>query len=337
MSEQPIRHDWTLEEVAELYREPLLDLVYRAAGVHRRFHELGEVQLCTLLSVKTGNCPEDCAYCSQSAHYDTEVTPEGLWAVEDVLEQARQAREGGATRFCMATAWRQVRDDQEFERVLEMVRGVRALGLEACTTLGMLTAQQARRLAQAGLSAYNHNLDTSEAFYGNIVTTRTYRERLETLGNVARAGIAICCGAIIGMGEAEEDRVQFLHTVATLNPHPESVPVNALVPVPGTPLAERPPVSPFEFVRMIATARLLMPRAMVRLSAGRLSLSPEAQALAFLAGANSIFTGERLLTTPNPQWESDSALLEALGLRRRTPGQEQGGEAATAGDAAPSS
>ena len=314
-----MKNDWTLEDVGELYRRPLFDLIYEAAGVHRRHHEAGEVQLCTLLSVKTGNCPEDCAYCSQSVHHKTGVEPEELWQVEDVLERAGQARAAGATRFCMATAWRGVRDGEAFERVLAMVRGVRALGLEACATLGMLSAEQARRLAEAGLSAYNHNLDTSEAFYGEIVTTRTYGERLETLGHVARAGISLCCGAIIGMGETEEDRIAFLHTVATLDPQPESVPINALVPVAGTPLENRPPVNPFEFVRMIAVARILIPRAMVRLSAGRLGLSQEAQALAFLAGANSIFTGDKLLTTPNPQWQNDAGLLDALGLHARPP------------------
>lgn len=322
MEEIKIRHDWTEEEVRTLYTEPLLELVYRAAGVHRQFHEAGEVQLCTLLSVKTGNCPEDCAYCSQSAHHKTDVAPEALWEVGAVLEKAAQAKAAGSTRFCMATAWRGARDDEDFERVLEMVRGVRELGLEACTTLGMLSADQARRLAEAGLTAYNHNLDTSEAYYGKIVSTRSYGDRLETLGHVARAGIGMCCGAIIGMGESETDRMQFLHTVATLDPHPESVPVNALVPVKGTPLADQAPVDPMEFVRMIAAARLLMPRAMVRLSAGRLSLSTEAQALAFLAGANSIFTGDRLLTTPNPEWGSDSELLDTLGLQGRPPHKE---------------
>lgn len=319
MQDSTVRHDWTIEEVRELYHQPLLELIYRAGGVHRLHHAAGEVQLCTLLSIKTGNCPEDCAYCAQSVHHKTDVRPEALWEVGAVLEKARAAKAAGSTRFCMATAWRGVRDGVEFDSVLEMVRGVRALGMEACTTLGMLTAGQAGRLAAAGLTAYNHNLDTSEAFYGNIVTTRTYAERLETLGHVAGAGIALCCGAILGMGEAEEDRVQFLHTVATLTPHPESVPINALVPVKGTPLGDRPPVNAFEFVRMIAVARLLMPRAMVRLSAGRLALTPEAQALAFLAGANSIFTGDRLLTTPNPEWESDSGLLQALGLKGRAP------------------
>ncbi|MCZ6627342.1 MAG: biotin synthase BioB [SAR324 cluster bacterium] len=309
----------TLEEVRELYHRPLFDLIHEAAEVHRRHHEPGEVQLCTLLSVKTGNCPEDCAYCSQSAHYKTDVQPEELWEVADVLEQARRAKAQGSTRFCMATAWRNVRDGEEFDRVLEMVRGVRALGLEACTTLGMLSPEQARRLADAGLTAYNHNLDTSEAYYGKIISTRSYTDRLETLGHVARAGISLCCGAIIGMGESDEDRLRFLHTVATLDPPPESVPINALVPVKGTPLQDQPPVAPLEFVRMIAVARILMPGAMVRLSAGRLGLSVEAQALAFLAGANSIFTGEKLLTTPNPEWQSDSALLSALGMQGRPP------------------
>ncbi|HWP35011.1 MAG TPA: biotin synthase BioB [Thermodesulfobacteriota bacterium] len=309
-----IRTDWSRAEVGALYRRPLLELIYDAATLHRRYHDPREVQLCTLLSVKTGGCPEDCAYCPQSAHYRTGVVPTRLMAVEEVVARARQAQAAGSTRFCLGAAWREVRDGRDFDRVLAMVREVRALGLEVCCTLGMLTAEQARRLAEAGLTAYNHNLDTSAEFYPRIITTRRYEERLRTLEHVRAAGISVCCGGIIGMGESEADRIAFLHTLATLSPHPESVPINALVRVEGTPLADRPPVEPFELVRMVAVARILMPASIVRLSAGRLSLSPEAQALAFLAGANSIFTGDRLLTTPNPGLDADRALLATLGL-----------------------
>ncbi len=318
---------WTLKAVRELFDRPLLDLVFEAARVYREHHARQEVQLCTLLSVKTGACPEDCGYCPQSAHHDSPVKPQKLMEPREVLERAREAREAGSTRFCMGAAWREVKDGPDFERVLEMVRGVRALGLEACCTLGMLTEEQARRLKEAGLSAYNHNLDSSEDFYGSIISTRTYEERLQTLQNVARAGIAACCGGIIGMGESVEDRATLLCTLANLDSPPESVPINALVAAPGTPLEGKPPVDPFELVRMIAAARVLFPRAKVRLSAGRLSLSPEAQALCFMAGADSIFTGEKLLTTPNPSWESDRALLKTLGL---TPLEPEAG-AATAG------
>lgn len=314
VSSAPQPAAWTREAVAAVYRTPLLELVYRAAGVHRAHFAPEDVQRCTLLSIKTGNCPEDCAYCSQSAHHATHVQPEALMDVNAVLAAARAARAEGSTRFCMAAAWRSPRNDASFERLLEMVRGVRALGLEACCSVGMVSAEQARRLAGAGLTALNHNLDTSPEFYGQIVTTRTYAERLETLRHAAEAGIAQCCGGIVNMGESEADRIGLLHALTTLRPAPESVPINALVPVAGTPLADRPPLAPLDFVRMVATARILFPRARVRLSAGRLSLSPEAQALAFLAGANSIFAGERLLTTPNPQWATDEALLRALGL-----------------------
>ncbi len=311
------RTDWTIEEVREIYHRPLLELVFEAAAVHRRHHDPREVQCCTLLSVKTGGCPEDCAYCPQSAHYPTGVTPTKLLDVDEVLAHAERARAAGATRFCLGAAWREVKDNRDFDRVLAMVRAVSALGLEVCCTLGMLSAGQARRLAEAGLTAYNHNLDTSRDFYPRIISTRTYDDRLRTLRHVREAGITVCCGGIIGMGETDEARIGLLHTLATLDPHPESVPINALVPVEGTPLAGRPPVDPLELVRMVAASRVLMPRATVRLSAGRLSLSPEAQALAFLAGANSIFTGEKLLTTPNPGFDEDLALLGRLGLRPR--------------------
>lgn len=315
--------DLTRADVAAIYHSPLLDLVYRAATVHREHHAPGEVQLCTLLSVKTGGCPEDCAYCPQAARYHTGIDRHGLLKLDSVLEAAREAKEAGSTRFCMGAAWREVRDNRHFDEVLEMVSGVRDLGLEVCCTLGMLTESQAERLKDAGLYAYNHNLDSSREFYPEIIGTRTYDDRLETLANVHRAGLSVCCGGIIGMGETVDQRIDLLHTLATLPSPPESVPVNALVPVPGTPLEDCPPVSTWEMVRMIASARLLMPRAMVRLSAGRSRMSAEQQALCFLAGANSIFTGEKLLTTPNPSFDSDEGLLELLGLTPREPYTQQ--------------
>ena len=315
-------------DVAAIYHSPLLNLVYRAATVHREHHAPGEVQLCTLLSVKTGGCPEDCAYCPQAARYHTGIDRHGLLKLDAVLEAAREAREAGSTRFCMGAAWREVRDNRHFDEVLEMVSGVRDLGLEVCCTLGMLTESQAERLKEAGLYAYNHNLDSSREFYPEIIGTRTYDDRLETLVNVHKAGLSVCCGGIIGMGETVDQRIDLLHTLATLPSPPESVPVNALVPVPGTPLEDCPPVSTWEMIRMIASARLLMPRAMVRLSAGRSRMSAEQQALCFLAGANSIFTGEKLLTTPNPSFDSDEGLLELLGLTPREPYTQQDTHAA---------
>jgi biotin synthase len=311
----PARHDWTLEEIEAIYTTPLLELIFQAQLVHREHHRPDEVQGCMLLSIKTGGCPEDCAYCPQSAHYHTGLAREELLSVGETLAAARSARDNGATRFCMGAAWRDVPQDARFERVLEMVRGVRALGMEACCTLGMLTGEQAEALAQAGLTAYNHNLDTSPEFYGEIIHTRTYRERLDTLGRVRQAGITVCSGGIIGMGEDRAARCGLLQQLSSLNPHPESVPVNMLVRVAGTPLADQPPVDPFELVRTIAAARILMPRAKVRLSAGRLSLSEEAQALCFLAGANSVFLGDKLLTTPNPAQDADTRLFERLGMR----------------------
>lgn len=313
----------TRADVAAIYHSPLLDLIYRAASVHREHHVPGEVQLCTLLSVKTGGCPEDCAYCPQAARYHTGIDRHGLLKLDAVLEAAREAREAGSTRFCMGAAWREVRDNRHFDEVLEMVSGVRDLGLEVCCTLGMLTESQAERLKEAGLYAYNHNLDSSREFYPKIIGTRTYDDRLETLANVHKAGLSVCCGGIIGMGETVNQRIDLLHTLATLPSPPESVPVNALVPVPGTPLEDCPPVSTWEMVRMIASARVLMPKAMVRLSAGRSRMSAEQQALCFLAGANSIFTGEKLLTTPNPSFDSDEGLLELLGLTAREPYRQQ--------------
>jgi len=309
-----IRHDWTLAEVRAIHDLPLLDLVHRAQGVHREHFGDNKVQLCSLLSVKTGGCPEDCAYCPQAARYQTGVAAQPLMELDEVLAAARKAREAGATRFCMGAAWREVKDGPQFDRVLEMVRGVKRMGMEACCTLGMLTAGQAERLKEAGLDAYNHNLDTSRERYGEIITTRTWEDRLQTLQNVRRAGISVCCGGILGMGESVEDRCELLRTLAEQDPHPESVPINALVAVRGTPLAERPKVGTLEMVRAIATARILMPRAMVRLSAGRQQLSEEAQLLCMLAGANSVFFGERLLTTGNPAYEQDMALFEAAGI-----------------------
>jgi biotin synthase len=311
------RHDWTLAEIEAIYLAPLPELVFRAQSVHRAYHVSDEVQGCALLSIKTGGCPEDCAYCPQSAHYETEVGRGQSMEVEAVLGAAARARAGGATRFCMGAAWRDAPEGAAFERVLAMVRGVRALGMEACCTLGMLTDGQAEALAAAGLTAYNHNLDTSPEHYGAIITTRTYADRLATLERVRRAGVAVCCGGILGLGEGRRDRWRLLEQLATQRPHPESVPINLLVRVAGTPLAEGAPVDPLELVRMIAAARILMPAAMVRLSAGRLALSDEAQALCFLAGANSIFMGDRLLTTPNPTADRDAGLFERLGMRLR--------------------
>jgi biotin synthase len=305
----------TLSEVRAIHDLPLPELLFRAHQVHRAHHPADQVQLCTLLSVKTGGCPEDCAYCPQSAHYETPVSVEKSLSVGEVLDAAARARDAGATRFCMGAAWREVKDGPAFDSVLEMVRGVRALGLEACVTLGMLDDAQARRLKDAGLTAYNHNLDTSRAHYASIITTRSYDDRLRTLSAVRRAGITICSGGIIGMGESIDDRCEMLRTLATLEPQPESVPINTLVASEGTPLASMPPVDPLELVRMIATARILMPRARVRLSAGRLSLTREAQVLCFFAGANSIFYGEKLLTTGNPDVDADRELLDVAGLK----------------------
>ena len=310
-----IKNTWTREEVAAIYNRPVLELVYEGATVHRQYHDPSEVQVCTLLSVKTGGCPEDCAYCPQAARYHTGVKVHRLLEVDEVLGKALEAKEAGSTRFCMGAAWREVRDNRDFDKVIDMVKGVNQLGMEVCCTLGMLTHEQALKLKKAGLYAYNHNLDTSEEFYGYIITTRTYRDRLETLEHVRSAKISVCSGGIIGMGEGEKDRIGMLHTLATLPEHPESVPVNALVPVEGTPLEDQPRVSVWEMIRMIATARILMPRAMVRLSAGRIRMSLEEQALCFLAGANSIFAGDKLLTTPNPGVVEDREMFQILQLK----------------------
>jgi len=309
------RHDWTRNEVSAVYNTSLLDLLFEAQAVHRRHFQAGEVQLCQLLSIKTGGCPEDCAYCPQSAHYQTGLERQDLLSVDRVYETAREAREQGVTRFCLGAAWRQVSDGPEFDSVLDMVRAVSSLGMEVCCTLGMLNESQASRLAEAGLHAYNHNLDTSPEFYGQIISTRYYEDRLHTLENVRKAGITVCCGGIIGMGESDEDRVGLLHQLASLKPHPESVPVNTLARVQGTPLADEEPIDPLVLVRTIASARILMPMSRVRLSAGRQSMSRETVTLCFMAGANSVFVGEKLLTTSNPSRDQDELLLQDLDLR----------------------
>lgn len=307
------------QDVIELYHRPLLDLIYEAAGVHRAHHEHHEMQMCTLLSIKTGGCMEDCKYCSQSIHNNADLEKEILMKTDEVLEQARKAKEAGSTRFCMGAAWPRVMDGRAFDRVCDMVKGVSDMGMEACCTLGMLTEEQAVKLKEAGLTAYNHNLDTSEEYYDKIITTRSYQDRLDTLANVAKAGISACCGGILGLGESEDDRISLFHTLSNLDPQPESVPINMLVPVAGTPLENVKPLNIFEWIRCIAVARILMPKAMVRLSAGRLEISKEAQAMAFMAGANAIFTGEKLLTTPNPEKDYDTALLDELGMKPRAP------------------
>jgi biotin synthase len=313
------RHDWTLSEIRAIFELPLFELVDRARAVHLSFHEKDKVQLCTLLSVKTGGCPEDCAYCPQSSHYDTTVKGEAMLKLDEVLSAARAAKEHGATRFCMGAAWREVKDGPAFERVLEMVKGVKGMGLEACVTLGMLSEGQAKRLKDAGLDAYNHNLDTSRDNYRTIISTRTYDDRLNTLKNVRHAGITVCSGGIIGMGESSGDRAGMLLELARLEPHPESVPINALVRVAGTPLALQPPIDPLDLVRMVATARIVMPKAKVRLSAGRTDLPREAQLLCLYAGANSIFYGDKLLTTPNPDTDADLELIRLAGLSAEAP------------------
>jgi biotin synthase len=318
--EQPpsCRHDWGQEEVVALYRLPFNDLIFQAQTVHRAHFDANAVQVSTLLSIKTGGCPEDCAYCPQSAHFDTGLKSQKLMAKEMVIAEAERAKSAGATRFCMGAAWRAPRDS-EVEEVAELVAAVKSLGLETCATLGMLTQSQAERLKNAGLDYYNHNLDTSEAYYDRIITTRTYQDRLDTLARVRQAGIHVCCGGILGMGEAIEDHAALLRTLANLPEHPESVPINMLVRVEGTPLADADPLDPLDFVRTIAVARILMPRSFVRLSAGREAMSSELQALCFLAGANSIFYGEKLLTTPNPAMHADQRLFERLGLRPLIP------------------
>ncbi len=309
-----IRHDWRDEEIAALYELPFNDLLFRAQQVHREHFDPNQVQVSTLLSIKTGRCPEDCGYCPQSVRYDTGLEDEPLLPVDEVLEQARAARERGASRFCMGAAWRAPKD-RDLDAVVDMVREVKALGLETCLTLGMLSEAQTARLREAGLDYYNHNLDTSPDFYGEIITTRTYQDRLDTLARVREAGIKVCCGGIVGMGEDRADRIGLLRELANQPQHPESVPINMLVRVEGTPLADAEEIDPIEFVRTIAVARLLMPKSHVRLSAGREAMDDATQALCFLAGANSIFYGEKLLTTPNPAADRDRALFERLGLQ----------------------
>jgi biotin synthase len=309
----PVRHDWTRAEIGALFDLPFPELIFRAQSVHRHYFDPSEVQISTLLSIKTGGCPEDCAYCPQSARYHTGVEAEKLMALDAVLAEARAAKSAGASRFCMGAAWRSPKD-RDLAQVCAMVEAVKTLGLETCATLGMLTAAQARKLKGAGLDYYNHNLDTSPEFYGEIITTRVYQDRLETLEHVRDAGIHVCCGGIVGMGESRADRVGMIAALASLPAHPESVPINMLIRVAGTPLADQPPLDPLEFVRTIAVARITMPQSVVRLSAGREDMSEETQALCFLAGANSIFYGPKLLTTANPERDRDRALMEKLGL-----------------------
>jgi biotin synthase len=318
-----IRNNWTKEEISALYNLPLMELTYRAATIHREYHDTGEVQVCTLLSIKTGGCSEDCAYCPQAARYSTDVNVQALLKTDVVLDYAKKAKAAGSTRFCMGAAWREVRDNRDFDRVIEMVKGVNELGMEVCCTLGMLNEEQANKLADAGLYAYNHNLDTSSEYYNEVITTRTYNDRLNTLENVRKAGVSVCCGGIIGLGETHEDRIGMLHTLSNMPEHPESVPVNALVRIKGTPLENNPKVDVWDMVRMIGAARILMPKAMVRLSAGRAEMSVAEQALCFMAGANSIFAGEKLLTTPNPSFDADNEMFAMLGLTPRESFKEE--------------
>ena len=312
-----VRNNWTIDEIKEIYNTPLMDLIYRAATIHRQYNETGEVQVCTLLSIKTGGCSEDCSYCSQAARYNTGVNVQALMKKDQVMEYAAKAKAAGSTRFCMGAAWREVRDNKDFDRVLDMVKGVNEMGMEVCCTLGMLTEDQARKLADAGLYSYNHNLDTSSEYYSEVISTRTYDDRLATLDNVRKAGVTVCCGGIIGLGETHDDRIKMLHTLSTLPQHPDSVPINALVPIKGTPLENNPKVDVWDMIKMIATARILMPTSMVRLSAGRTQMNQAEQALCFMAGANSIFAGDKLLTTPNPSFEEDNQMFQLLGLKPR--------------------
>ncbi|MBB1138976.1 biotin synthase BioB [Myroides sp. WP-1] len=316
-SKAVIRNDWTKEEIQSLYDLPLMELVYQAATIHRQYHNPLEVQVSTLLSIKTGGCPEDCSYCGQAARYHTDIKVQRLLPLETVLDHAKKAKANGSSRFCMAAAWREVRDNRDFDKVIAMVEGVNALDMEVCCTLGMLTEDQAKRLQEAGLYAYNHNLDTSESHYKDIISTRTYEQRLNTIKAVRKAGITVCSGGIIGLGETNQDRISMLHTLCTMEKHPESVPINALARVKGTPLEDMPKTDSWEMIRMIATARILMPTTMVRLSAGRMEMSEAEQGWCFLAGANSIFAGEEqtLLVTPNPALSQDRQLFENLGLK----------------------
>ncbi|MEJ2584928.1 MAG: biotin synthase BioB [Robiginitalea sp.] len=314
-----IRHDWTREEVVETYNKPLMELLYEAATVHREHHDPNTVQVSTLISIKTGGCPEDCGYCPQAARYHTDIEGNELMSVRQVKAQALRAKASGSSRVCMGAAWRNVKDGPEFDQVLEMVRTINKLDMEVCCTLGMLTENQAKRLAEAGLYAYNHNLDTSEDYYKDVISTRAFEDRLETIGNVRKTNVTVYSGGIIGMGETLEDRAGMLVALSTLDPQPESVPINALVPVPGTPMEEMQPVSIWEMIRMVATTRIVMPRTQVRLSAGRTEMSREGQALCFFAGANSIFAGDKLLTTPNPDVDQDMEMFRELGLNPQKP------------------
>lgn len=312
-----IRHNWTVQEISDVYNTPLLELIFQAQSIHREFNNANEVQVSSLLSIKTGGCAEDCSYCPQAARYNTGIEVHKLMTVAEVSEAADKAKEGGASRLCMGAAWREVRDNSDFDRVLEMVKTVNTKGLEVCCTLGMLSESQAQKLADAGLYAYNHNLDTSEESYKKIITTRTYDDRLDTIKNVRKAKVSVCSGGIIGLGETIEDRVKMLQTLSSMEIHPESVPINALVPVAGTPLENQPLVAIWEMVRMIATTRIVIPKTVVRLSAGRTQMSLEGQALCFLAGANSIFAGDKLLTTPNPEFNVDMEMFKLFGLTPR--------------------
>jgi len=318
-----IRYDWQKEEIREIYDTPLLELIYQAASVHRQYHDPTKIQVCKLISIKTGGCPEDCSYCAQSSRYKTEVKAQALLEKETVISIAEKARIMGVSRICMGAAWREVRDNSQFEEVLDMVKDVTAMGLEVCCTLGMLSANQAKCLEEAGLYAYNHNLDTSQEYYSTIITTRTYGDRLDTIENIRQTKVTVCSGGILGLGESIEDRVGMLATLATLSPHPESVPINILSPVPGTPLENQPEVPIWDVVRMIATARIIMPTSDVRLSAGRAKLSPVEQALCFMAGANSIFSSDDnkmlTVTTPCPDYDADREMLNLLGLQMRPP------------------
>lgn len=323
----PVRTDWTREEIQSIFNQPLLSLVFQAAQAHRAYHDPSEVQMSTLLSVKTGGCPEDCSYCPQAARYHTDVKGTPLLNVQEIVESALKAKEAGSSRFCMGAAWREVKDNVHFDRMIDAVKQVNAMGMEVCCTLGMLNKEQALRLKDAGLHSYNHNLDTSPEYYDKVIQTRTYQDRLDTLEHVREAGLNVCCGGIVGMGESDADRVGLLHTLATLPEHPQSVPVNALVAVKGTPLEKQEKLPFWEMLKTIATARIVMPASMVRLSAGRTELSAAEQALCFMAGANSIFTGDKLLTTPNPDFNEDATMLQLFGLKPRPAFKDQNQEA----------
>lgn len=311
------KHKWTLQKLDALYQLPLMQLVTKANAVHAQYHIPGEVQICTLISVKTGGCPEDCKYCAQSSRYQTSISPQPMMPYEEVIAIAKRAAARGATRICLGAAWREVKDNKQFDQILQMVKGIADLGLEVCCTLGMLKEHQAKRLKEAGLYAYSHNLDTSENYYRKIITTRTYADRLQTLGIVSKEGISVCCGGILGMGEQITDRLEFLQTLSNLDPQPESVPINLLSAVPGTPLEQQPKVSIWEMLRIIAIARIVLPKAMVRLSCGRIDMTYEQQALCFLAGANSIHAGEKLLTVANTSLDADERMFQLLGLSKR--------------------